>query len=50
MPSLAAPVAAKEGGGASVIEIVVGAATVRVTPGVDAATLTAVLCAVRAAT
>ena len=50
LPSLAAPVAAKEGGGASVIEIVVGAATVRVAPGVDAATLTAVLRAVRATT
>ena len=50
LPSLAAPVAAKEGGDASVIEIVIGAATVRVAPGIDAATLTAVLRAVRAAT
>jgi len=36
--------------GASVIAIVMGAATVRVAPGVDAATLTTVLRAVRAAT
>jgi transposase len=50
LPSLTAPVAAKEGGGATVIEIVIGAATVRVAPGADAATLTAVLRAVRAAT
>ena len=50
LPSLAAPVAAKEGGDASVIEIVIGAATVRVAPGIDAATLTAVLRAVKAAT
>ena len=37
-------------GGPSIIEIVIGAATVRVTPGTDAATLTAVLRAVKAAT
>jgi transposase len=37
-------------GGTSVIEIVIGAATVRVAPGIDAATLTRVLRAVRAAT
>jgi transposase len=36
--------------GSAVIEIVIGAATVRVAPGTDAATLTAVLRAVRAAT
>jgi len=32
------------------IEIVIGAATVRIPPGIDAATLQTVLCAVRAAT
>jgi hypothetical protein len=37
-------------GGSPVIEIVIGAATVRILPGVDAATLTTVLCAMRAAT
>ena len=41
--------AAKEVG-ASVIEIVIGAATVRVAPSIDAGTLTVVLRAVRAAT
>jgi transposase len=50
LPGLAAPVAPNEGGEHSVIEIVIGAATVRVAPGIDAATLTAVLRAVRAAT
>ena len=50
LPSLEAPVAPTEGGGPSIIEIVIGAATVRVTPGADAATLTAVLRAVKAAT
>ena len=49
LPSLAESAPAKEGGGAPVIEIVIGAATVRVAPGIDAATLTAVLRAVRAA-
>ena len=48
LPNLAAPAAAKEADDASVIEIVIGAATVRVAPGVDAAMLTAVLRAVRA--
>jgi transposase len=37
-------------GGWPMIEIVIGAATVRVRPGIDAVTLTAVLRAVRAAT
>jgi transposase len=50
LPSLEAPVAPTEGGGPSIIEIVIGTATVRVTPGTDAAMLTAVLCAVKAAT
>ena len=45
-----APVAANWGGGASVIEIVIGAATVRVAPGIDAATLTTVLRVVKAMT
>jgi len=50
LPGLAAPAPAKEGGGASVIEIVIGVATVRVAPDVDAGTLIAVLRAVRAST
>ena len=50
LPSLAAPVAANERGGGSIIEIVIGAATIRVAPGTDAATLTAVLRAVKVAT
>jgi transposase len=37
-------------GGARLIEIVIGAATVRINPGIDAATLAAVLRAVKAAT
>ena len=37
-------------GGTTAIEIVIGAATVRVAPGIDAATLTTVLRAVRSAT
>jgi transposase len=37
-------------GGSSVIEIVIGAATVRVPPGIDAASLQTVLCALKAAT
>jgi hypothetical protein len=37
-------------GGAPLVEIIVGAATVRVLPGIDAATLMTVLRAVRAAT
>ena len=45
-----APVAPNQGGGTATIEIVIGAATVRVAPGIDAATLTAVLRAVKAAT
>jgi transposase len=44
------PVAAEHRGGASLIEIVIGAATVRVGPGIDPVELTAVLRAVRAAT
>ena len=50
LPSLEAPVAPNEVVGTSVIEIVIGAATVRVAPGIDAATLTAVLRAVKATT
>jgi len=45
-----APVAPNHGGGTSTIEIVIGAATVRVAPGTDAATLTTVLRAVKTAT
>ena len=47
---LEAPVAPSEGGGNAIIEIVTGAATIRVAAGTDAATLTAVLRAVKAAT
>jgi transposase len=50
LPSLEAPVAPNEVVGNSIIEIVIGAAMVRVAPGIDAATLTAVLRAVKAAT
>ena len=45
-----APIGSAPIGGSGVIEIVIGAATVRVAPGTDAATLTTVLRAVRAAT
>lgn len=45
-----APIAPNREGRAAVIEIVIGAATVRVALGIDAATLTTVLRAVRAAT
>lgn len=50
LPRLNAPVAPNGAGGAAVIEIVIGAATVRVALGTDVATLTAVLRAVKAAT
>ena len=46
---LDAPIAPVCSSGFPVIEIVIGTATVRVLPGTDAATLQAVLCAVRAA-
>ena len=46
---LEAPIGADSGGASPTIEIVIGAATVRVAPGVDASTLTAVLRAVREA-
>ena len=45
-----APIGPDPSGGTTAIEILIGAATVRVAPGTDAATLTAVLRAVRAAT
>ena len=45
-----APMAPARPGGAPMIEIVLGAATVRIRPGIDAATLTTVLRAMRAAT
>jgi len=45
-----APIGPDPSGGTTAIEIVIAAATVRVTTGVDAATLTAVLRAVKAAT
>jgi hypothetical protein len=45
-----APVAPNKGGGSLTIEIVIGAATVRVAAGIDAATLTTVLRVVKAAT
>ena len=44
------PIASVQPGGSPVIEIVLGAATVRIPPGIDAATLQTVLRAVRAAT
>ena len=44
------PIAPRRGGGAAIIEILIGAATVRVGFGIDVATLTTVLRAVRAAT
>jgi transposase len=50
LPSPAAPVALNRESGAAVIEIVIGAATVRVALGIDVATLTTVLRAVKAAT
>jgi transposase len=49
VPSRDAPIAAARSCGSSVIEIVIGTATVRILPGIDATTLTTVLCAVRAA-
>jgi transposase len=45
-----APTGPDRSGGTTAIEIVIGAATVRVAPGIDAATLTTVLRAVKAAT
>ena len=49
LPSSEAPVAPHRGGGATMIEIVIGAVTVRVSPGIDVATLTTALRAVKAA-
>jgi transposase len=49
-PGSDAPVPPSQDGGLAAIEIVIGAATVRVAPGMDAATLTTVLRAVKAAT
>jgi hypothetical protein len=50
LPSLEAPVAPSQGGGTAAFEIVLGAATVRVAPGIDAATQTTVLRVVKATT
>src|SRR5574337_2096941 len=50
LPISKTPIGAEPSGGTAVIGIVIGAATVRVAPGIDAATLTAVLRAVKAAT
>jgi hypothetical protein len=50
LPSPAEAIAPDGGGGAAIIEIVIGAATVRVSPGIDVATLTTALRAVKAAT
>jgi transposase len=47
---LDAPIAAARPSGSPMVEIVIGAATVRIPPGIDAVTLTTVLRAVRAAT
>jgi transposase len=49
-PSLDAPLVPSHTGGAAMIEIVIGAATVRVAGGIDVAMLTTVLRAVKAAT
>jgi hypothetical protein len=50
VPSPDVLVAANRVGGAAGIEIVIGAATIRIAPGFDATTLTTVLRAVKAAT
>ena len=50
LPSPNAPAAPNSAGAAGAIEIVIGVATVRVARGIDIATLTAVLRAVKAAT
>jgi transposase len=50
LPSPEAAIAPHRCGGTAVIEIVIGAATVRVSPGIDFATLTTALRAVKAAT
>ena len=50
LPCAAVPLAAAGPGGSSVIEIVIGVATVRVPLGIDVATLMTVLRAVKAAT
>jgi hypothetical protein len=50
LPHAGAPVAPNRVGGAAVIEIVIVAVTVRIAPGIDAATLTTLLRAVKAAT
>lgn len=47
---LDAPIVAARPDGSPMVEIVIGAATVRIPPGIDAVTLTTVLRAVRAAT
>jgi len=49
-PRADAPIALAGAGGSSVIEIMIGAATVRIPAGIDAATLQTVLRAVKAAT
>ncbi len=49
LPCADAPMAPGRPGGSAMIEIVIGAATVRVSLGIDAATLTTVLRAARAA-
>ena len=49
LPNLDVAIAPDRGGGAAIIEIVIGAATVRVSPGIDVATLTTALRAVKAA-
>jgi transposase len=47
---MATPAASNSERGAATLEVVIGAATVRIPPGIDAATLKTVLRAVRAAT
>jgi hypothetical protein len=48
-PNAAAPMAPCHTDGAAIIEIVIGATTVRVAPGIDAVTLATVLRAVKVA-
>jgi transposase len=49
-PALGSSITPKQVGGVAMIEVVIGAATVRVWRGIDGATLTTVLRAVKAAT
>lgn len=50
LPSPDVAIAPHRGGGVAIIKIMIGAVTVRVSPGIDVATLTTALRAVKAAT